>query len=149
MLGESDFRFNMAIKHKIVATRWALVPVAAMLGFIVAVIISWLLNGLIHSILWSSGHHMPGKLFIALVLPYDGAIAASLVLLFGSLMAPTHRLGVAAILLLIGGFIAWELVGDYHSPTYGGDRIIWPLIGTYMGGLTTFAILYVRLRSTK
>ena len=129
----------------ITGTRWALVPLAAIFGIAAAPFFAWPVNRLIHWILWSTGQHMPGKDFIAYCLPYDGAIAASLFLLFGCLMAPAHRRKVAVVLLLLGGLLAWAVMPPPYRSIYftSGQR---PIIGTYLGGLATFVVLYVMYR---
>jgi uncharacterized membrane protein (UPF0136 family) len=142
----------MTKEQKVITVRWALVPIGATFGLIAAFFVSIPMSRFIRLILWRSGHPMPGKVFLAYTLPYDGALAASLVLLFGCFAAPAHRQAVAFVLLVLGGLVAWKWVGAFYSPIYYADgphRIWWPIIGTYLGGLVTFAILCVRYRTTK
>ena len=128
--------------------RSATVPVSALLGFVVAFALALLLNEAIHRYLWSTGHVMPGKEFLAFVLPFDGALAAALVVLAGAFAAPAHRIRVALILFLVGGLLAWSLVGEFYSPERhreGPVRLWWPIVGTYLGGLS--AVFLVSLVS--
>ena len=142
----------MTPKQKIETTRWALVPIAILVGIGVAILISLPMNALIHWLLWSAGHPMPGKLFISYVLPFDGAVAGSLFLLLGSFMAPSHRQHVATILLICGGLLAWLTVGHFYSPIHhstGPERVWGPLIGTSIGALITYGALYIKFRHQK
>jgi hypothetical protein len=121
--------------------RWIMVLPAAHVGFLAAMGAAIPLNWMIHSILWSGGHTMPGKMFLLYTMPYDGALAAVFFILFGSYVAPNHRNLVALLLLIWGGILGWLLVGEFYSPQFspnGPIRVWWPIIGTYLGGLATF-----------
>lgn len=133
------------------SARWALVPFAASFGFIIAMPAAWLLNRLVFDILLNSGHETGGKLLFLYVLPYDGAVAASLFIWCGSLMAPSHHRRVGPVLLVVGALLAWGFVGVIFSPFYaakGPARDWWPIAGTYMGGLIAFAALCIKYRAS-
>lgn len=101
----------------IVIMRWLLVPIAAALGVIVALVPSFAVNRIVHAILWSAGNHMPGKVFMSCYsIPVFGAFAAFLFVVFGTWAAPKQRSTAAFLLLVIGGAFAWESVGDFHAP---------------------------------
>ena len=129
--------------------RWALVPFAALCGCATSFLIAIPVSNLIHFVLWSCGHYMPGKMFLIYVLPFDGAVAASLFILFGTWTAPSHKKAVTAILFVIGAVIAWFFVGETHSPQHifshrpvrSPIRIWWPIIGTYTGGICTLILV--------
>jgi len=134
----------MTREQKIVALRWALVPVATALGFLAAGLVALLINRAAFELLWSPGEGMAGKVLLGTALPIDGAIAASLVVVSGSLMAPSCQRLVAAVLLVVGGGIAWLAIGRFESPYYSDEapQILWsPIIGTWVGGLITFLLL--------
>jgi hypothetical protein len=120
--------------------RWLFVPLAALLGFLASIVLAGPLNMLIHYILWASGHAMPGRMFLLYALPYDGALAASLFIQFGTYAAPSHKNFAALCLLIFGGIIAWQFVGTVYSPGFsprGPIRVWWPIVGTYIGGIFT------------
>jgi cbb3-type cytochrome oxidase subunit 1 len=122
------------------ALRWMLVPVAAALGFCIAVVLSWPMDQVIQPYLSSSGRVTPmahGALMFA-TLPYDGALAATLFLQLGTYAAPSHKRQAAVGLLIVGAVVAWCLVGPFSPP--------WPIIGTYVSGLVTLAFLWVVFR---
>jgi hypothetical protein len=101
---------------------------------------------LIHSLLWNNGHAMLGKMFLLYALPYDGALAASLFIQFGTYAAPSHKNLVALCLLIFGGIIAWLCVGEFYSPQFshsGPVRVWWPIVGTYLGGICTYAMIFL------
>jgi len=135
--------------------RWALMPFAALCGCATSFLVAVPISNLIHSILWSRGHYVPGKMFLLYVLPFDGAVAASLFILFGTWAAPSHKKAVAAILFLIGAVIAWSFLGETYSPQHifshgaihGPIRIWWPIIGTYTGGICTLILICLFLRN--
>jgi len=133
--------------------RWALVPFAALLGFVVSVVLSQPLNMIIHQIFWSSGNAMPGKMFILYSWAFDGALAASLVIQFGCYAAPNHKRIAALFLLVLGGIIAWQLVGEFYLPLHSfhnaATRTWWPITGTYLGGTVTCAWIWFAQRGTK
>jgi hypothetical protein len=130
--------------------RWVGVLPAALLGFLVSIILSEPLNMLIHHILWSNGHVMPGKTFLMRVLPYDGALAAFLFIQFGTCVAPKHKAIVSFCLLILGGVLAWDFVGAFYSPEKLIDqppvRIWWPIIGTYLGGISACIWVFATTR---
>ena len=132
------------------ALRWALVPVAAVVGFLASFILAVPLNRFIHWLVWSAGHPMPGKLFLLYVLPYDGALAASLFILLGAWAAPRHRFMIALLLFFIGGRVAWSWVGEFYSPLRppNGEiiRVWWPIIGTCTGGLLACILALILFR---
>ncbi|MDB6006625.1 MAG: hypothetical protein JWR15_3612 [Prosthecobacter sp.] len=131
----------------IVIMRWLFVPVAATLGIITALVPSFIVNRVIHDILWSTGHHMPGKVFLGhYSIPVYGAFAAFLFVVFGTWAAPKHRSTVALILLAIGGVLAWICVGDFRSPIIQNGRIWEPIIGTCSGGVIACVMVYFRRR---
>ena len=141
---------SMTKKQMFAAMRWALVPFAAVFGYIAALVLALPLNRLIYLILTSNGEQMGNKPFIEYVIRYDGALTASLVLVCGSFMAPAYRRQVAALLLLIGGLFAWNAVGHSYSfmdNKEGPIREWSPIVGTYLGGLATFAILCIVFRT--
>jgi len=89
---------------------------------------------------------MPGKDFLLYAMPYDGALAASLFIQFGTYAAPSHKRWAALCLLVIGGIVAWRLVGVTYAPDFspnGPVRVWWPIIGTYTGGIITFVWLCI------
>ena len=140
----------MTTKQMITVTRWALVPLAAIFGMLAEIFVARPVHHLIHWIQWSSVHHLnphmnPKDFITYYCFPYDGAIAASLFLLFGCLMAPAHRRKVAVVLLLLGSLLAWAVMPPPYRSIYftSGQR---PIIGTYLGGLATFVVLYVIYR---
>jgi hypothetical protein len=129
--------------------RWLLVPLAAFIGFLASIVLAGPLNMLIHYLLWSNSQVMPGKMFLLYALPYDGALAASLFIQFGAYAAPNHKKLASLCLLILGGIFAWLFVGEFYSPQFshsGPIRVWWPIIGTYLGGLGTFAWIYVASR---
>jgi hypothetical protein len=138
-------------QSSITQLRWLFVPFAAALGFLASIVLAGPLNMLIHYVLWSNGYAMPGKMFLMYALPYDGALAASLVIQFGTYAAPKRK-KLAALCLFIGGCVlAWSLVGEFYSPEalitngvrHGPVRVWWPLIGTVMGGLLTLGWIWL------
>lgn len=133
--------------------RWLLVLLAALLGFLASIVLAIPLNMLIHSILWANGHAMPGKDFLLYALPYDGALAASLFIQFGTYAAPSHKQLTALCLLIFGGIIAWPFVGEFYSPEHmihhGPIRVWWPVMGTYFGGVFTFAWIWLASRQDR
>jgi hypothetical protein len=139
-----------SIKHTM---RWLLVPLAALVGFLSSIVLASPLNMLIHSILWTNGHAMPGKSFLLYAMPYDGALAASLFIQFGTYAAPSHKKLTALCLLVCGGFLAWYSVGEFYSPQtlihHGPIRVWWPIIGTYVGGLLTLAWIWLAARTDR
>ncbi|MFZ2278536.1 MAG: hypothetical protein WAW39_12085 [Prosthecobacter sp.] len=133
----------------IVIMRWLLVPITAALGIIVALVPSFVVNRIVHAILWSTGHHMPGKVFMSYYsIPVCGAFAAFLFVVFGTWAAPKHRSKVAFLLLVIGGALTWESAGDFHAPYIikGQPYIqVWqPIVATWSGGLLAFVVIYGR-----
>jgi hypothetical protein len=129
--------------------RWLFVPIAATLGIIAALLPSAVLIRIVHDILWRTGHHMPGKVFLSYYsIPVCGAFAAFLFVVFGTWAAPKHRSTVAVILLAIGGVLAWHSVGHSYSPLiHKGQpslRIWEPIIATYLGGLIACIMVYFR-----
>lgn len=124
-------------------SRWALVPVAVITAFIGAIALSIPTNRVIRAIYWGLGHHMPGKEFLMVVMQYDGALAAFMVVTLGAMTAPHSRRVTGLVILLVGAAIAWELVGDMtpanfyppHVYLAGPPRVWSPLAGTYVGGL--------------
>jgi RsiW-degrading membrane proteinase PrsW (M82 family) len=130
--------------------RWLCVLPAAILGFVLSFLVAIPLNRLIHDLLWTNGHMMPGKDFILYVLPYDGAVAASLFIIAGVLVAPERKGLTALILLLLGGIVAWLQVGEFYAPDanpHGPIRVWWPIVGTYLGGLVAYASVIVTCSS--
>ena len=126
----------------LVAWRWVFVPPSTLLDFIVAFALTFPLNRAIHHYLWGMGRAVPGKDFLMLVLPFDGALAAFLVVVCGAFAAPTHRVRVALVVLFSGSIIAWILVGQPYSPQWnhhGTIQLWWPICGTYLGGLLAFS----------
>ena len=139
----------MTFHQFIVIMRWLLVPITAALGIIVAIVPSFVVNRVIHAILWSSGHHMPGKVFMShYSIPVCGAFAAFLFVIFGTWTAPKHHSVIALILLVIGGALAWYSVGDFHSPYIikGQPYIrVWqPIVAAWSGGVIAFIVIYGR-----
>lgn len=137
-------------QQTITALRWLLVPIAATLGIILAVFPSLWIKDIIHDYLWSRGQHMPGKVFLGYyTLPVAGAFAAFFFVILGAWAAPKRRSTTAFVLLLIGGVLAWQCVGNWHSPLVQKGQLplrIWePIIGTYLGGV--FGYLIVSCRS--
>jgi len=135
--------------------RWLFVPLAAFLGLLASVVLAGPLNMLIHYVLWTNGHVMPGKMFLLYVLPYEGVLAASLFIQFGTYAAPSHKKLTALCLLICGGIMAWQSIGEFYSPQfspYGPVRVWWPIIGTYLGGICTYAwiclVCWAKLGST-
>jgi len=133
----------------IVIMRWLFVPVAAALGIIAALLPSAVVNRIVHDILWSTGHHMHGKVFMGYYsIPVYGAFAAFLFVVLGTWAAPKHRSTVAVILLALGGVMAWHSVGHFYSPLIqiGQPSLrIWePIIATYLGGLIACFMVYFR-----
>jgi hypothetical protein len=123
--------------------RWTLVLPAALLGFGASIVLAVPMEMLIHNILWTIGQAMPGKMFLQYVLPYEGALAASLFIQFGVYAAPSRKQIVSLFLLVLGGIMAWQFVGEFYSPMHGvhnaATRVWWPIIGTYLGGIVTCA----------
>jgi hypothetical protein len=123
--------------------RWALVPVAVIAAFIGAIVLAIPLNHVIRAIYWGLGHHMPGKEFLMILMQYDGALAAFMVVVMGSMTAPRSRRATGLVIFLVGAAVAWALVGDmtpskFYSPIHYPEdppRVWSPLMGTYVGGL--------------
>jgi hypothetical protein len=118
------------------ALRWLFVPIAAILGFCAAVMLSWPMDWVIDPYLVSSGRVTPmahGAILFA-TLPYNGALAATLFLQLGTYAAPSHKRQTAVALLIVGSLAAWMLVGFLSPP--------WPIIGTYVSGAVTLAWLW-------
>ena len=139
----------MSKAQKQAAVRWALVPLASAIGFGAAFLISIFLNRLIRDYLWSSGHPLPGKVFLEVVLPYDGAIAAALVIIPSALVAPAHRVLIAFILLLVGAFLAWGCMGHFYSSIHylnAPHRVCGPVIGTCVGGIIAFTFICLKCK---
>ncbi len=131
------------------ALRWMLVPLAAILGFCASVVLSEPLTLWIHHLLWSNGRPMAGKDFLLYTLPWDGALAATLVIQFGTWTAPSHRRWVALVLLIVGGIVAWLLVGgDFELPEKSMHPIhtSMPIVGTYTAGVLNLALLWLIFR---
>lgn len=131
----------------IVIMRWLLVPIAAVLGIIVAIVPSFAVNRIVHAILWSTGNHMPGNVFMSYYsIPVFGAFAAFLFVVLGTWAAPKHRVMVALILLIVGGVLAWICVGDFSSPLIqkgsSSQRMWQPFIGTCSGGVIACVMVY-------
>lgn len=97
---------------------------------------------------------MPGKQFLMVAMPFDGALVAFLVVLAGALAAPCKRLFTAFIVLILGATLAWVMVGEMYPPTYyppklfpdGPPRVWSPIIGTYVGGLIGVLVIAIRER---
>jgi hypothetical protein len=66
-------------------------------------------------------------------LRFDGAMAASLFILFGYIAAPSHRLLAACILFVIAAVLTWRLIGDLWGP----------LLGMLTGGAITLVLLFL------
>lgn len=118
--------------------RWLMVPLAAFVSLIVSVIVTWPLNLLIQHVLLEIGRGKGGKMFILLVLPYDGAVAAILFVLLGTWAAPANRRMVSILVYMIGVVLAWYCVGEFYSPvgTPNEPIRVWsPFVGTCCGGL--------------
>jgi len=116
------------------ALRWLFVPVSAVLGFCLAVVLSLPMDRMIQPYLASSGRVAPtahGALLFA-TLPYDGALAAMLFLLLGTYAAPSHKRATAVVLFIVGAVVASMLVGD--DP--------WSIAGTCFSGVVTLAWLW-------
>jgi hypothetical protein len=115
--------------------RWAFVPIAALLGFLASVFLAESIDLLVFHLL-SPGGAMPSRLFEVCSWTFDGAVAASLVIQFGTYTAPHHKAIVAICLLVLGGIVAWRLVGEFYLPLHGpwndATRTWWPLAGTYI-----------------
>ena len=133
------------MKNPVSAWRWALIPVGAFSGFIVALALAIPLNRAIHAYLWNTGHAMPGKEFLDIVMPFDGALAAALVILAGAFTASACRVYAALVLLLFGALLAWCWVGEFYPsslPIHKSPvRLWWPFTGTCLGGCGAFAIV--------
>jgi hypothetical protein len=121
-------------------SRWALVPVAVITAFIGAIALSIPMNRVIRALYWSAGHHMPGKEFLMIVMQYDGALAAFMVVVMGSMTAPRGRRATGLVIFLVGAAVAWTLVGDM-TPTTS------PLMGTYIGGL--LGLLAINIKESR
>jgi len=138
-------------------SRWALVPVAVVTAFIGAIALSVPMNWVIRALYWNSGHHMPGKEFLMIVMQYDGALAAFMVVVFGSMTAPRGRRVTGLVIFLIGAVVAWALVGDMTPTTFyslnhypeGPPRVWSPLMGTYVGGLLGLLVININERRRK
>jgi len=144
----------MSLSHFIKVLRWFLVPLCAVAGYIEAFFVAIPVNQAIHSYLWSHGHAMPGKEFLTFVEPYDGAIAAFLVVVCGTFFAPARRVYTALALLVLGGIVAWQMVGESYSSVKSAAefheapiRLWWPIIGTCLGGFTGFLAIYLTTRA--
>ncbi len=133
--------------------RWALVPFAAFFGFFISLVLALPVNWMIHQIMWSLGNAMPGKMYLLYSWGFDGALAASLVIQFGTYTAPTHKRVTSLCLLVVGALIAWMLVGDFYLPMHSfhneTTRTWWPIIGTYLGGAITCAWVWFVTRRSK
>jgi len=136
-------------------SRWALVPVAVITAFIGAIALSIPMNRVIRALYWSAGHHMPGKEFLMIVMQYDGALAAFMVVVMGSMTAPRGRGATGLVIFLVGAAVAWALVGDmtpttFYSPKHypeGPPRVWSPLMGTYVGGL--LGLLAINIKESR
>jgi hypothetical protein len=126
--------------------RWLLVPAASIGGFVTALALAFPVYYLLHALILGTGHHLPGKLFFLLQLPFDGAIAAFLAVTLGAWMAPHHRLNTSLVIFFCGAILAWLLVGDFGHP-YRPVRVWSPIIGTYLGGL--FGVLVISIRERR
>jgi hypothetical protein len=135
---------SLTRKDVLTGVRWVLVPFAAAFGFVLAMALSIPLDNRIAAWLWSPGFNRGSReTFLVYTLGYNGALAACLVLLCGTLMAPANRRRVAEILLVVGAVVALVIGGpqNFHVPFLRW----WPIVGTYLGGLGTYAILRRRV----
>ncbi len=123
--------------------RWLMVPLAAFVSLIVSVIVTWPLNLLIQHVLSETGRANGGKMFILLVLPYDGAVAAILFVLLGTWAAPANRRMVSILVYIIGVVLAWYCVGEFYSPERTPVRVWSPFVGTCLGGLVGCILAHV------
>ncbi len=147
----------MELSKAICVWRWLVVPLASLVGFFAAIVLAEPLNWLIHYFLWTYVHPIPGKMFLMYVCPYDGALAASLLIQFGTYAAPSHKKLTAFCLLICGGIMAWQMVGEFYSPDalvehgvrHGPVRVWWPIVGTYLGGILTFAWISLTARKDR
>jgi hypothetical protein len=112
--------------------RWAFVPIAALLGFLASVFLAESIDLLVFHLL-SPGGAMPSRLFEVCSWTFDGAVAASLVIQFGTYTAPHHKAIVAICLLVLG---------PLHGPWNDATRTWWPLAGTYISGAITCAWIW-------
>jgi hypothetical protein len=134
----------MTSRQVFVAVRWFLVPIAALSGIIAALLPWFVVTRIVHDILWNTGNHMPGKVFLGYYsIPVFGAFAAFFFVVFGTWCAPKHRFIVAHVLLVTGGALAWICVGNWHSPITS-ERIWAPILATYWGGLLACNIVCFR-----
>lgn len=142
----------MTSRQVIMITRWLLVPVAAAMGVIGAILPSFVVNGIVELLL-SRDHYVPGAALVTYyTLPICGAFAACFFVLFGTRAAPTHRFIVSIILLIIGGSLAWYCVGTMYEPASFAHRPegqpqvrVWqPIIATYSGGVAACIMVYFR-----
>jgi hypothetical protein len=104
---------------------WLCVPLTAIMGFGVAFYFGLL-------VLYDN---VPQALYQ----PVGGFIAAFLVVVFGSLTAPMHRAPTAAIIFLIGAFIAWQMV-SWTDPVTQQPTVL-PIVGTYIGGVLAVLLI--------
>jgi len=126
-----------------------MVPLAALAGLIASFVVIRPLNSAIHYVLWETGRQMPGKMFLLYVLPYDGAVAAVLFVLFGTWAAPTNRQMASIWIFMIGLIIAWYCVGEFYSPegTPNDPIRVWsPFVGTCLGGIIGCILAHVLFR---
>lgn len=133
--------------------RWLLVPLAAVAGFAVSILLAYVVNGLLSSLVEWAGFAIYGKdRFERILLPVDGALAAALVILMGAWAAPRYRMATALCLLCIGGVFAWSLVGDFQSwefSPHGPIRVWQPIIGTYTGGVIACVLVHFIFRTAQ
>lgn len=132
----------------VTVVRWGLVPFAAVLGIVCALVVRFVVGGPIIGLALALGHRPMGTADrIVFLLPFDGGTAAFFWVTLGALTAPAYRVRTAAVLLAVGLVVAWSQVGmfpvRYYAP--GMPRYNhWPIIGTYAGGAAGLVLMYWR-----
>ncbi len=132
---------------------WPKVLIGPILGLVIAPLSSVPITRVIHEILWTTGNHMPGKLFIGVVtIPTIYSIYIICFICFGALFAPAKRIQVATALYITGSLIVFYLLWDFPSPIYSPKQklTLWqPFAITFLTGSLAYATVLILERRAK
>ena len=126
--------------------RWVPVPASILMASIAAVMLAFPLNQTVHFCLESTGHYVSARDFVAFVAPFDGALAAALIVLAGAFAAPAYRIRVAFVLLVLGGTLAWFCINTFYFPELRDQEFVrfwWTILSTWFAGLAAVAVVWL------
>jgi len=131
----------------VIKRSWARVLIGPLSGIVIAPIVSIPIIRLTKYILWDTGNHMPGKLFLGTVsFPIIASIYSVFFVFIGAMFAPKKRKETGTILFLLGAIISYFILWDFPSPRYvpGHINSLWkPFVFTLIIGAFSLVAVFI------